>query len=47
MKTQKDIKKKIKKAHENMLNSTGGSMFVYWLGFKRALEWIFLEDKRK
>jgi hypothetical protein len=46
MKTKKEIKKKIKKAGENMLNSSG-SMFVYWLGFKRALEWMFLEDTNK
>jgi hypothetical protein len=45
MKTRKEIKDKIKKAHVNMLNSSG-SMFAYWLGFKRALEWIFLEDKK-
>tara|TARA_R110000824_G_scaffold56642_6_gene154900 strand:+ start:669 stop:809 length:141 start_codon:yes stop_codon:yes gene_type:complete len=46
MKTQKEIKKKIKKATESMLNSSG-SMFVYWLGFKRALEWLFLKDTSK
>tara|TARA_R110002096_G_C14421074_1_gene709131 strand:+ start:344 stop:484 length:141 start_codon:yes stop_codon:yes gene_type:complete len=46
MKTQKEIKKKIKKAEENMLNSPG-SIFIYWLGFKRALEWLFIKDTSK
>ena len=47
MKTRKEIRDQIKKAHQNMLSSDGnGNMFTYWLGFKRALEWLFLEDKK-
>jgi|TARA_Y100001938_G_C7901082_1_gene334698 hypothetical protein len=45
MKKRKEIRDEIKKAHQNMLNSSN-SMFAYWLGFKRALEWLFLEDKK-
>ena len=37
--------KGISAGYQNMLNSSN-SMFAYWLGFKRALEWLFLEDKK-
>jgi len=47
MKTRKEIRNQIKKAKQNMFSSAGnGSMFTYWLGFMRALEWLFLEDKK-
>ena len=44
MKTPKEIQKKIKKAKEEMINSSGG-IFSYWLGYQRALEWILIKDE--
>jgi hypothetical protein len=38
MKRKADIKKKLQEV-ENLMEDCRG-VFLYWLGFKRALEWI-------
>jgi hypothetical protein len=38
MKRKADIKKKLQEVEVEMKH--GGGVFLYWLGFKRALEWI-------
>ena len=42
MKSQTDIKKKLQEV-ENLMEDRRG-VFLYWLGFKRALEWILNEQ---
>ena len=47
MKSQKQIKKKIKEVSAQRLelsDGTGG-VFIYLLGFFRALEWVLKNDK--
>jgi len=38
VKSQADIKKKLQEITKLMQDHRG--VFLYWLGFKRALEWI-------
>jgi len=47
MKGKRKIKNKIKKVNKERLNLSGeaGGVFMYLLGYVRALEWILRDDK--
>ena len=47
MKTQKEIKEKIKKTKANITEQKGLTIMQYWLGYLRALEWVEENDKNK
>ena len=47
MKTQKEIKEKIKETKDNMIEQKGSTIMQYWLGYLRALEWVGANDKNK
>jgi cyclopropane fatty-acyl-phospholipid synthase-like methyltransferase len=47
MKTQKEIKEKIKKTKANITEQKGLTIMQYWLGYLRALEWVGANDKNK
>ncbi len=47
MKTKKKIRNKIKEINKERLHLSGeaGGVFMYLLGYVRALEWILRDDK--
>ena len=47
MKTQKEIKEKIKETKVNITDQKGLTIMQYWLGYLRALEWVGESDKNK
>jgi cyclopropane fatty-acyl-phospholipid synthase-like methyltransferase len=47
MKTQKEIREKIKKTKDNITEQKGLTIMQYWLGYLRALEWVGENDKNK
>jgi hypothetical protein len=47
MKTEKQLKEKIKKTKANITEQKGLTIMQYWLGYLRALEWVGENDKNK
>jgi hypothetical protein len=46
MKTAKQIKDKLKVVRQQSIDPNALSMMQYWLGFRRALEWVLSKEQK-
>jgi hypothetical protein len=46
MKTAKQIKDKLVEIRQHLTDPDARSMMPYWLGFRRALEWVLSKEQK-